>query len=51
MPEAMPDFDSAVSIGGGPHCNLQFAYNIDLKGRYEEELQDLTTRVEGCFSP
>ena len=46
MQEALSDFDSTVSIGGRPLCNLRFADDIDLIGRDEEELQDLTTRLE-----
>ena len=46
MQEALSDFDSTVSVGGKPLCNLRFADYIDLKGRDEEELQDLTTRQE-----
>ena len=30
--EALSDFDSAVSIGGRPLCNLRFADDIDLIG-------------------
>ena len=44
--EALSDFDSTVSIGGTPHCNLRFADDINLIGRVEEELQDLTTRLK-----
>ena len=43
---SLSDFDSTVSIGGRPLCNLRFADDIDLIGRDEEELQDLTTRLE-----
>ena len=39
-------FDSTVSIGGRPLCNLRFADDIDLIGGDEEELQDLMTRLE-----
>ena len=42
----MSDLDSTVSIGGRQLCNLRFADDIDLIGRHEEELQDLTTRLK-----
>ena len=35
-----------VSIGGRPLCNLQCADNIDLLGDSEEELHQLTERLE-----
>ena len=37
---------SLVSIGGRPLCNFQFANDIDLLGSSEEELQQLTRRLE-----
>ena len=37
---------SSVSIGGRPLCNLRFADDIDLLGSSEEELQQLTRRLE-----
>ena len=46
MQEALSDFDSTVSIGGRALRNLRFADYIDLIGRDEEELQELTTRLE-----
>ena len=39
-------FDTAVSIGGRPLCNLQFADDIDLMRTIEGELQQLTERLE-----
>ena len=44
--KSLSDLDSTVSIGGRPLCNLRFADDIDLIGRDDEELQDLTTRLE-----
>ena len=35
-----------MSIGGRPPCNLRFADDIDLLGSREEELQQLTQRLE-----
>ena len=32
MQKALSDFDSTVSIGGRPLCNLRFADDIDLIG-------------------
>ena len=46
MQNALSGFDSTISIGGRPLFNLRFADDIDLIGRDEEELQDLTTRLE-----
>ena len=37
---------SLVSIGGRPLCNLRFADDIHLLGISEEELQQLTQRLE-----
>ena len=37
---------SSVSIGGRPLCNLQFADDIDQLGGSQEELQQLTERLE-----
>ena len=39
-----------MSIGGRQLCNLRFADDIDLIGRSEEELQDLTSRLEKSAS-
>ena len=36
-----------VSIGGRPLYNLRFADDVDLLGDSEEELQQLTERLEG----
>ena len=38
---------SSVSIGGRPLWNLWFADAIDLVGSSENELQQLTQRLEG----
>ena len=45
MEEALEEFHSSISIGGRPISNLRFADDIDLIGKSEAELQDLTTRV------
>ena len=37
---------SSVSIGGRPLCNLRFADDIDLLGSSEEELQQLSRRLD-----
>ena len=37
---------SSVSIGGRPLCNFRFADDIDLHGSSEEELQQITERLE-----
>ena len=36
----------SLSMGGRPLCNLRFATDIDLLGGREEELQQLTDRLE-----
>lgn len=46
MDEALEEFQTSISIGGRPICNLRFADDIDLMGKSEAELQDLTTRLE-----
>ena len=38
---------SSVPNGGRPLCNLRFADDIDLLGKSEEELQQLTQRLDG----
>ena len=50
MQEALINFESTISIGGRQLCNLRFADDIDLMGRSEKELQDLTTRLENSAS-
>ena len=46
MEEALEEFHSSISIGGRPISNLRFADDIDLIGKSEAELQELTTRLE-----
>ena len=46
MQETLHDHHISISIGGRPICNLQFADNIDLIGGSNDELQDLTNRLE-----
>jgi hypothetical protein len=48
--EALTDFEPSVSIGGRPLCNLRFADDIDLIAADNEELQDLTLRLEKASS-
>ena len=38
---------SSVSVGGRPLCNFWFVDDKDLLGCSEEELQQLTERLEG----
>ena len=45
MLETLHDHRTAISIGGRPICNLQFANNIDLMGGSSDEFQDLTNRL------
>ena len=40
------EFDTSASIGGRPFCDLRFADDIGLLGGSEEELQQLTQRLE-----
>ena len=37
---------SSVSLGGRPLCTLRFTDDIDLLGGSEEELQQITKRME-----
>ena len=46
MEKALQDFHTSVTIGGRPISNLRFADDIDLMGKSEAELQELTTRLE-----
>ena len=46
MQEALLDYKTPVTIWGRPVCNLRFADDIDLMAHSEEELQDLTTKLE-----
>ena len=46
MEEALQEFHTSISIGGRPISNLRFADDIDLMGKSEAELQELTTRLE-----
>ena len=50
MQDALKNYESKVSIGGRQLCNLRFADDIDLIGRTEKELQELTTRLEKSAS-
>ena len=46
MLEALEDYEPTVSVGGRAICNLRFADDIDLFGKTEDDLQELTTRLE-----
>ena len=46
MQETLQDVNTTISIGGRPICNLCFVDDIDLMGDSDNELQDLTTRLE-----
>ena len=46
MQELFQDFNTFISIGGRPICNLRFVDDINLMECSESELQDLTTRQE-----
>ena len=46
MQMSLENFQAGVSIGGREICNLRFADDIDLIADGEEELQELTTRLE-----
>ena len=46
MQETLQDFNTTISIGIRPICNLHFVDDIDLMGGSDNELQDLTTRLE-----
>ena len=50
MLDALEDYEPTVSINGRKICNLRFADDIDLIGKNEVELQDLTTRLEKSAS-
>ena len=46
MQLSLENFQSGVSIGGREICNLRFADDIDLIADGDEELQELTSRLE-----
>ena len=46
MQLSLENFQSGVSIGGRNICNLWFADDIDLIAASEEELQEVTKRLE-----
>ena len=46
MQATIKDFNTITSIGGMLICNLRIADEIDLIGRSENELQNLTNRLE-----
>jgi len=46
MQETLPFFHTSKYIGERPICNLRFVEDINLMGGSENELQDLSTRVE-----
>ena len=50
MQDTFQDFNTTVSIGGRPICNLRFADDVDLMGGSESELQGLTTRLQNKAS-
>ena len=45
MQKTLHDHHTSISIGGRPTCNLRFAYDIDLMGGSNFELQDFTNRL------
>lgn len=45
MQETVQDYNTTISIGGRPICNLRFTDDIDFMGDSENKLQDLTTRL------
>ena len=45
MQETLHDYHTSTSIGGRSMCNPQIAYDIDLMGGSNGELQDLTNRL------
>ena len=46
MQDALKSHKTTITIGGRPLCNLRFADDIDLIGKSESELQQLTTKLE-----
>ena len=46
MQEILQYFNTTVSTGGRPICKLRLTDGIDTMGSSENELQDLTTRLE-----
>ena len=46
MEKALQEFHTSIAIGGRPISTLRFADDIDLMGKGEDELQELTTRLE-----
>ena len=45
MQETLHDYHTAISIGGRPICKPRFAYDINLMGSSNGELQDLINRL------
>ena len=50
MQEALDDHETTISIGGRKICNLRFADDIDLMGKSEQELQELTSKLDKAAS-
>ena len=50
MQEALQDHSTTISIGGRQICNLRFADDIDLMGKTEKELQELTSKLDNSAS-
>ena len=48
MQEALKNHSTTISIGGREICNLRFADDIDLMGKTETELQELTSRLDNA---
>lgn len=46
MEKALQEFHTSVTIRGRPISNLHFADDIDLMGKSEGKLQEITTRLE-----
>ena len=50
MQEALQEHETTITIGGRKICNLRFADDIDLMGKSEHELQELTTKLDKAAS-
>jgi hypothetical protein len=46
MQETLNNFQTSVSIGSRPICNLRFADDIGLMAEIEIQLHDSTTKLE-----
>jgi hypothetical protein len=49
MQQTLNNFQTSVSIGSRPICNLHFVDDIDLMAEKEIQLHELTTKLENVI--